>query len=465
MNFFKTIWSVFSKLTVLGIGSVFGIGVGFGFIILLLLVFALLNWNDISSGLKTLLTIIATLATAWAAYAASRSASVSVKALNITEQTANDTLELTKTSLKESQGANTRSAFEARYTLLLAQHNEYHEKVCSVLDMDVQAKEVMENRFEWDSLHTSLTFLTGHTVISPYMRILYHLLKHIDEDFYEENAKIDEKKKYSSLVRSVIRNDVLFLIAINALNVNSELAKLSGYPKYQKLLHLFDFFEHAVFIHPQKPNDINPSVSLHRINIIGFKEYKNNILNEAKKTEALKHELHFFSSVLVCTCVYENPLKWLVDDAYNSIKLNVISTLKLNAEQRIEDFKNCRSFLENFTGGFYLKPDMDVLPITNDEVTRFINKVKEGDESFKSLIRKTKYYVDESHLERGACIEGAYFLEQLEGYVSTQNFYNCLSGYGELDNFIEVISQNINSSIKQNKDNINTIYNVKLPSL
>ena len=100
------------------------------------------------------------------------------------------------------------------------------------------------------------------------MRVLFHLLKHINDDPYVIDKSDEEKRVYSSPLRSYIRNDVLFLIAVNALNIKSERLKEAGYPKYQKLLHRFNFFEHAVFTNPRQANEpfikllevMNPSV-------------------------------------------------------------------------------------------------------------------------------------------------------------------------------------------------------------
>lgn len=155
-----------------------------------------------------------------------------------------------------------RQGFEQRYALLLTQHNVLHDALCEYLDETPLV--VNRNGYEldlkgcndrYDALEYYFYYLTGHPVISPYMRVLFHLLKHINSDPYITDKTDAEKRRYSSPLRSYIRNDVLFLIAINALNVRSDRLKDAGYPEYQKLLHRFNFFEHAVFSNPWKANE------------------------------------------------------------------------------------------------------------------------------------------------------------------------------------------------------------------
>lgn len=179
------------------------------------------------------------------------SALVAARALIITSQSA-----------KEAQEMNARQGFEQRYTLLLTQHNTLHDALCEHLKVELKVKNVNGIEVKLSNYNDSVGgmdkyfyFLTGHPVISPYMRVLYHLLKHIDADPFIANKSDAEKKRYSSPLRSYIKNDVLFLIAVNALNVKDERLKETGYPEYQKLLHRFNFFEHAVFSNPRQPNE------------------------------------------------------------------------------------------------------------------------------------------------------------------------------------------------------------------
>lgn len=198
---------------------------------------------------------IQTYSTAIAALFAAVSAGIAVWAMKKNGESS-------RSLLAETQRTNARQGFEQRYTLLLAQHNALHDSLCEHLNTEPTirnthdvANPLSAYNNELSGLERYFYFLTGHPVISPYMRVLFHILKHINDDPYMLDKTDAEKRLYSSPLRSYIRNDVLFLIAVNALNVNSDHPKVAGYPMYQKLLHRFNFFEHAVFTNPRHPNE------------------------------------------------------------------------------------------------------------------------------------------------------------------------------------------------------------------
>jgi len=63
------------------------------------------------------------------------------------------------------------------------------------------------------------------------MRKLYHLIRLVDKDCtLIDDDRITFQKRYTSPVRSTIRNDVLLVIAVNWLNVADIRAKESSYP-------------------------------------------------------------------------------------------------------------------------------------------------------------------------------------------------------------------------------------------
>lgn len=100
-------------------------------------------------------------------------------------------------------------------------------------------------------------------ILSPYMRVIYHILKCSSEN----TASKEEMKKHTNIVRSIIPYDILMLVAINAMyfyksfsESKNELNRWSDlfhesengaytqvfndYHKYFKLLLKCDFFEH-----------------------------------------------------------------------------------------------------------------------------------------------------------------------------------------------------------------------------
>ncbi|RYC47233.1 putative phage abortive infection protein [Pectobacterium zantedeschiae] len=196
------------------------------------------NTNVIVIG--TIATSLAFFAAIWTAFEARKSAKAGFLAVKAAEK-----------SLDESRKNFRKEAFNQRFSLLLEQHNNYLNKVNEYL-RSADGWDFLSKVFKEDVHIDAFNMLKGHFVLSPYMRVLYHLLKFIEDDYFGDKDDVVGMKKYSSLVRSLISNDALFLIAINA-SITFEYNKKTQYKKYQHLLHRFDFFEHADFflIHDQ----------------------------------------------------------------------------------------------------------------------------------------------------------------------------------------------------------------------
>lgn len=122
------------------------------------------------------------------------------------------------------------------------------------------------------SNHISHINEISKNILSPYMRIIYHILKLAYENAsktYENNELCNishEMKKSTNIIRSMIPNNILALIAINSTyfyknkldeigafssskerNNNKESIEnkiFNDYRKYYKLLVISDFFEH-----------------------------------------------------------------------------------------------------------------------------------------------------------------------------------------------------------------------------
>lgn len=104
--------------------------------------------------------------------------------------------------------------------------------------------------------------LISKNILSPYMRIIYHILKLAEKN----TSSIEEMKSYTNIIRSVIPYDVLILVAVNSMffyrvkvdnspdrsswldfiiNKSTTLQRVTNdYLKYFKLLMKCDFFEH-----------------------------------------------------------------------------------------------------------------------------------------------------------------------------------------------------------------------------
>ncbi|MHB7568391.1 putative phage abortive infection protein, partial [Citrobacter braakii] len=220
-------------------------------IVLALVILMLMTWGVFGVVINlnvNLLGVIATslafFATAWAAYEARKSAQAALSAVKTADET-----------LTEAKKNYQRDIFDKRYSLLLEQHNHQLQNVYSYLSSNSSdSKTLSEKVSNRNAVGYAVSYLHGHSILSPYMRTLYHLLKHINENFYIDNVKEDElvkkKKEYSSPLRSIIRNDVLYLIGVNCLvrkRIENNIEVDNGYGYYQDMLNMFNFFEHAIF--------------------------------------------------------------------------------------------------------------------------------------------------------------------------------------------------------------------------
>ncbi|QIE99924.1 hypothetical protein G5574_23360 (plasmid) [Pantoea stewartii] len=290
------------------------------------------NWSSLSTLITTLATTGGAIATWMAAKRAAESAQIARESMEATMHLGSQTLE-------ETQATNRRTAFESRYNMLLAQHDNYHRQLCDYLDEKKEGVEEFFSKHIYDTnLDKCFSFLTGHQIISRYMRVLYHLLKYVREsgDFSgKDNLKF--QKNYTSPLRSTIRNDVLLLIAVNALNVRDERAKNSSYPYYQLLLHDFVFFEHAIFMFPQTPNElfvqddwpgkVQDLILNRQANFI--EKLTQSADEESRSFEV--PEVRLFSPVIMVMTVFENPMKHDALKALDSLPMSLCMKEKLHS--------------------------------------------------------------------------------------------------------------------------------------
>lgn len=153
-------------------------------------------------------------------------------------------LKLTQETLKTTMESNRKDDFIKQFILLLELHGKSHDVLADYLKNNKVIASNSEGIINWNmSIEDATGKLFKNHLFSPYMRLVYRILKYVDENFYHivdgnlTASKVDEEKKqYTSIVRSTIRNDVLFFIALNSLN--------EKFSTYKDLLNKFDFFEH-----------------------------------------------------------------------------------------------------------------------------------------------------------------------------------------------------------------------------
>ncbi|MCU1795018.1 putative phage abortive infection protein [Pectobacterium polaris] len=331
------------------------------------------NTNVIVIG--TIATSLAFFAAIWTAFEARKSAKAGFLAVKAAEK-----------SLDESRKNFRKEAFNQRFSLLLEQHNNYLNKVNEYL-RSADGWDFLSKVFKEDVHIDAFNMLKGHFVLSPYMRVLYHLLKFIEDDYFGDKDDVVGMKKYSSLVRSLISNDALFLIAINA-SITFEYNKKTQYKKYQHLLHRFDFFEHADFflIHDQVNaskfiesappfNSLESDIKsiFYRYCLIG--EYE--VLNNFKPSLPMSTILSY---------IYLSPKNQEVKDYFARVE-NKVKIL-------FEDEINKKTYHEIFEGKFldgYVNTYIIANPLKNQMAIHEIEKGKMlTSECIKCIIRGVK---------------------------------------------------------------------------
>lgn len=270
------------------------------------------SWASISDKPMLIVTALACIYTARAAIATSNSTKVS------------------RATLLHTRKTSRRDEFISRYTLLLEQHKEQLNVVKSYLDTE-KGKELLDGLIEGTDHQTAFKTLQGHSIVSPYMRVLYHLLRHISAH-YIDNATTEDKKNYSSIVRSLIRNDVLFLVAVNASYVIED-GDENDYGKYQRLLSELNFFEHALFFNAI---DVTPGLDKHavssarRIVLMGLEANHGERIAFSQRNYDLMNVR--FKIPFIVSCIFDNPL--------NSQSLECLQIIGLDFKQKADEARN-----------------------------------------------------------------------------------------------------------------------------
>lgn len=251
--------------------------------------------------------------------------------------TRNSTL-TAQASLAHTLKTSLRDDFTSRYTILLEQHREQLNVVKEYLDSE-DGKNLLNTLVTATNHYQAFKMLSGHRVISPYMRVLYHLLRHIYYNYYVENAPVEGKKQYASLVRSLIGNDVLFLVAVNSSYIVED-GKENDYAKYHFLLKEFDFFEHALFFSANEDvsglKENEPENSFNNVKSTLIENYKGVITKECMPIciPAAAFRLPF-----IISCIFDNPLRKKSLNYINNLNKHFTAEFNSTLENYIEGNK------------------------------------------------------------------------------------------------------------------------------
>ncbi|MEX3024808.1 hypothetical protein [Proteus sp. STS61-E] len=195
----------------------------------------------IFSSIGSIATVFVFRSTAQATKNAIKSVEIAEKNLRESKEYNKETLKIAETSLQSSLESSRKDDFIKQFSLLIEQHDKSHKIMMENLNR-YKIDSSLPNNIMWKmTINQASSTLYLNYKFSPYMRMLFRVLKHCAENFYmqgDSDEVIKEKKKYTSIVRSVIRNDVLYFVAINSKNENNI------FEDYRKYLEDFDFFEH-----------------------------------------------------------------------------------------------------------------------------------------------------------------------------------------------------------------------------
>jgi len=320
------------------------------FVVVFILIGVFWSWFQTNVAIiGGLATALAFFATAWSAHEGRKSAKAALRAVRTSEN-----------ALEETRANYRMDAFNQRFSLLLTQHNTYLEKVNTYVRTD-SGWSFIKKLFDSKKHYEAFDAMSGHITLSPYMRILYHTLKFIEEDFFGSKDDIVGRKKYTSLIRSLISNDVLFLIAVNSIYIRNEGA-CNQYYKYQYLLQRFDFFEHADFFTIYHQNDIDkknelkePFRGLEDSFKLCFHEY----VSDGNYNSLIEYKPEVRIPVIVAY-IYKNPLQNLVINWFNNTPRRLVNIFIEKIDKRgYNDIFN-EYFADHYLNCYVIKykPDM-----------------------------------------------------------------------------------------------------------
>lgn len=221
---------------------------------------------------------------------------------------------------QEQQRITQVQQFENTFFSLLANHEKSLNKITERED----GKSIAENALinlkskQGDNRRRSYNFFEYNEVTS-YFIVLYQMLKFIKKYPHIEESDDDQlliEKKYTSLIRAYIPNDVLILILFNCFVNESSDKSFNSFKKYQSIIERYSFLEHIsirkdIFY----PNDLKLITNSYSINNCAFGNNIDSIKANVKDIVRFMFLDKINDELIKCNFYdYKEELK---DDLYN----------------------------------------------------------------------------------------------------------------------------------------------------
>ncbi|MBT0462327.1 putative phage abortive infection protein [Morganella morganii] len=133
-----------------------------------------------------------------------------------------------------------QSTFESTFYLLLTQHSQALKDLKSSSDYQQVTKKILDGLMPLE--HQNKLMHEHDDFYGSYFRILYHIVKYIDENGGITCCSYKKKKLYTSLVRAHLDNELTFLLAINCAHGS----KNNQYGRYKELIEKYSLLEHLI---------------------------------------------------------------------------------------------------------------------------------------------------------------------------------------------------------------------------
>lgn len=176
-------------------------------------------------------------------------------------------------SIRIQQIKNKEEWFERNFSLLLEQHNNLlsnireDKELLSEIDKNIRvliSEALYKPNEKLSPLKQSMfkvsdfsKYIKEKSLLGSYFRVLYHLLKFIDEKHSESNSidhyftfdkkTIIRRKYYTSIVRSFLDTNILITLAFNVVVVIDKNNNPNQYVKFRDLIIKYGFLEHIYF--------------------------------------------------------------------------------------------------------------------------------------------------------------------------------------------------------------------------